>query len=309
MILMADIISDSLEWLMNGKTGGIPNLMIIIMIAGFFLLIYLLLTRKPKVKDFVPLNMKKETKRRIKKDYKYFGMPLNKNIYDVNNEDKPVGYAIGYMKIVEMKEMKRLEPIYSNFSKEQLAMKHEKTAQEIYAKPYYQLNEIEKRNIDEVSKEELRNEKTEVMAQNENIKIKRGKKEIKYSTPIPMFVFKICPSKMISKVLARFLGVGVDWFLLNSNQVVFEPGKILLTANFQRRQANDIFTFSQAGKNLIEDITFGVERENIWQETANQIPRAVHFDTEASKSLIYRREDAKIEKEKHKAQTESHEFS
>jgi hypothetical protein len=298
---------------MNGKTGGIPNLVVIGIIAGFFLIMYLLFTRKPKVKEFIPLNMKKETKRRIKKDYKYFGMPLNKNIYDANTEDdkdaKPIGYAIGYMKIVEMKEMKRLEPIYSNFSKDRLTAKHDQTALEIYEKPYAQLNEAEKRNIDEVSKEELRNEKVEVMEQSENVKIKRGKKEIKYSTPIPMFVFKICPPKMISKVLARFLGVGVDWFLLNSSQVVFEPTKVLFTANFQRRQANDIFTFSQAGKNLVEDITFGVERENIWQETANQIPRAVHFDTEASKSLIYRREDAKIWQDKHKAQTESHEFS
>jgi hypothetical protein len=306
---MADIISDSLSWLMNGKTGGIPNLVVIGIIAGFFIIIYLLFTRKPRVKEFIPMNMKKETKRRFKKDYKYFGVSLNKNVYDVNKEDKPVGYAIGYMKVVEMKEMKRLEPIYSSFSKERLSAKHDQTALEIYEKPYAQLNEVEKRNIDEVSKEELRNEKIEVMEQSENVKIIRGKKVINYPVPIPMFMLKMCSPGTISTLLARFLGVGVDWFLLNKDQITFEPTKVLLTANFQRRTPFDIFIFSQEGKNLVQDITYGIERENIWQETSNQIPRAVHFDTEASKSLIYRREDAKIEKDKHKAQTESHEFS
>lgn len=306
---MVDIISGAMDWLMNGKTGGIPNLVVIGIIAGFFIIIYLLFTRKPKIKEFVPMNMKKETKRRFKKDYKYFGMKLNKNVYDVNNKDKPIGYAIGYMKVVEMKEMKRLEPIYSNFSKERLSAKHDQTALEIYEKPYAQLNEVEKRNVDEVAKEELRNEKIEVMEQSENVKIIRGKKETKYPVPIPMFMLKMCSPDIVSKLLARFLGVGVDWFLLNKDQITFETSKVLLTANFQRRTPFDVFVFSKEGKELVQDITYGIERENIWQETANQIPRAVHFDTEASKSLIYRREDAKIEKEKHKAQTESHEFS
>jgi hypothetical protein len=309
---MADIITNFFEFIMNGKTAGIPNIMIIILIGAFLFIVYLLITRKSKIKEFRPLDMKKETKRRLKKDYKYFGMSLNRNIYDANTEDdtnaRPLAYAIGYMKIVEMKEMKRLEPIYSNFAKELLDIKHEKTSQEIYNKPYSQLNETEKKNIDEVSKDELRNEKVETMPQSENIKFVRGKKEIKYSTPIPMFVFKICSPAIVSKLFARILGIGIDWFLLNKDQVIFESTKILITANFQRRIPFDIFTFSQAGKNLVEDISFGVERENIWQETANQIPRAVHFDTEASKALIYRREDAKIEKEKHKAQTESREF-
>jgi hypothetical protein len=309
---MADPITDFVNTLMNGKTGGIPNIYLIMIVGVIGFLIYMYMTKQPKGKEFKPMDMKKETKRRFKKDYKYFGMPLGKNIYDASTEDnpksKPVAYAIGYMKIVEMKEMKRLEPIYSNFNKDQLASKHEQTALEIYDKAYKELNEIEKKNIDEVAKDELRNEKIETAPVDEKVKFSRGKKEIRYSQPIPMFALKTCSAGLSSKVLARFLGVGVDWWLLDSNQITFEQDRVLLTANFQRRMPFDIFTFSQAGKNLVQDISFGVERENIWQETANQIPRAVHFDTEASKALLFRREDARIEKEKHKAQTESHEF-
>jgi hypothetical protein len=304
---MADMITNFFDFIMNGKTNGIPNIYIIIGIVGFIFIIYLIATRKPKIKEFKPMDMKKETKRRFKREYKYFGMPLNKNIYEPNNE-KPSAYAIGYMKVTEMKELKRLEPIYIHASANMLTMQHEKQAHDIYNKSYAELNEVEKKNVHEVAEEEMKNEKVEIMERDMKIKIVRGRKEIQYAEPIPMFAFKICSAGMMNKLLARFIGVGIDWALLNADQVIFEEGRITLTANFQRRTPFDIFVFSKAGTNLVQDITFGVERENIWQETANQIPRAVHFDTEASKALIYRREDAKIEKEKHKAQTETHEF-
>ena len=305
---MPDPITDFFEYIMNGKIGNIPIIYIILGIAFLGLLVYLILTRKPKVKEFKPMDMKKETKRRFKRDYKYFGKSLHKNMYDINDEIKPIAYAIGYMKVVEMKEMKRLEPIYTKFSKDELNKKHEKNAKEIYGISYSELNDIQKRNVDEVSKEELRDERVEVTSRTSKVKMIRGKREVDFSIPIPLYAFKVCNPNMTSKILARIFSYGIDWMLLEKNQVNFEKNKIILTANFQRRTPFDIFIFSQAGKSLVEDITFGQERENIWQETANQIPRAVHFDTEASKSLIYRREDAKLEKEKRKAQTESREY-
>lgn len=305
---MADAITDFFNTLLNGETNGIPNIYILIIIGFVIFIFYLVLTRKPKSKEFKPLDMKKETKKRFKREYKYFGVPLNKNMYVVNDDEHPIGYAIGYMKVVEMKQMKRLEPIVARVSKTALADKHEQTAQEIYGTTYSKLNDVQKRNIDEVSKEELRNDQTEVIAKNSKIKIKRGKKEVEFSEPVPMYMFKVCEANIIKKLLARFLNIGIDWMLFNKEQIMNKDDKIYLTANFQRRMPFDVFVYSQAGLKLVEDISFGVERENIWQETANQIPRAVHFDTEASKSLIYRREDAKLEKEKRRAQTESREF-
>ena len=309
---MADPITDIFSQLMNGSTYGIPNIAIILIIAFIFITIYLLATRKPRIKEFKPMIMKKETKRRFKHEYKYFGMPLNKNIYDVNLKDdenaKPIAYAIGYMPITEMKEMKRLEPVYTNFSKEDLELKHNQMAQQIYQKDYASLNEVEKKNTDEASRDELSKERIQIMPKDKKIRYEHGRKIIDFSIPVPMFALKVCSPTVLLKVLARFLGVGTDWWVINKDQLKQEEGNIYIVANFQRRTPFDIFVFSQAGKQLVEDISFGVERENIWQETANQIPRAVHFDTEASKSLIYRREDAKIEKDKHKAQTESHEF-
>jgi hypothetical protein len=305
---MADAITDFINTLMNGKTGGIPNIYIIIGIAGLALIIYLLVTRKPRLKDFKPLDMKKETKRRFKREYKYFGLPLNKNVYNVNDDEKPIAYAIGYMPVTEMKEIKRLEPVYTGFSKPLLDQKHEQMAQQIYLKSYKDLNEVEKKNADEASRDELSKERVQVIPKGEKIKYEHGRKIIDFSIPVPMYALKICSPEILPKLLARFLNYGIDWALFNKEQLKQDEDKILITGSFQRRQAFDVFIFSKEGKNLVEDLSFGVERENIWQETANQIPRAVHFDTEASKALIFRREDAKIEKDKRKAQTESHEF-
>lgn len=305
---MADFVTNFFETLMNGKTAGIPN---IAFVLGFILLgflIYMYLTKTPKVKEFKALDMKKETKRRFKKDYKYFGMSLNQNMYDVNNEIKPIAYIIGFMKIVEMKHLKRLEPIYEKESKEKMAERYAKLSKEIYKKDFDALNAVEKKNVYEIAKEEVRNAKIEVMDANAKVKIKRGRKEVEYSEPVAMYCFRICKPDAFSKVIARVLGLGTDWTLFDANQVSFGSDRVTLNANFQRRSPNEIFVFSRAGMNLVQDISYEVERENIWQETANQIPRAVHFDTEASKQLVFRREDAKIEQDKKKAQREGRSF-
>lgn len=304
---MADPISQFVDTIMNGKTAGIPNIAIIILIVFIGVIIYFILTRKPKVKEYIPLDMKKETKRRFKHLYKYFGMPLGKTVYSVD-ADKPVAFGIGYMKVVEMENMKRLEPIHAKFDRKKLDAKHEENAQQVYGISYSELNTTQKRNIDEIAKEELRNEEIETFSSRKKRKIRRGKVEVDFSVPIPMYVLKICGNSVTSKILARVFNYGVDWALFEKDQISFEKDKVVLTASFQKRTPFDIFVFSKAGKNLVEDITYQQERENIWQETANQIPRAVHFDTEASKSLLYRREDAKLEAEKRKSQKEAKDF-
>lgn len=305
---MADGITDFFNNFLNGETAGVPNIMLIAFVGMIFFAIYLYMTRKPKAKEFKPLDLKKETKRRFKKDYKYFGKSLGKNIYDANDDAKPIAFAIGVMKIVENKRMKRLEPIYTTYSKTDLIKAKNKTAKEIYGKDYLALSENEKRNVHEVAKEELRNEQIQIAEKGADIKFVRGKKEIEFSEPIPMYAFKICGTAIVNKILARLFNYGIDWFVLEKEQVNFEPSRITLSADFQRRKPNEVFVFSKAGKKLVQDVSYEVERENIWQETANQIPRAVHFDTEASKSLVYRREDAKLEREKRRGQKESREF-
>lgn len=305
---MADPTTDIFNVIFNGKTGGVPNIVIIIALAMLFFFIYLIVTRKAKPKEFKPLDMRKETKRRFKREYKYFGRALHKNIYDVNDADNPVAFAIGYMKVVEMEQMKRFEPIMPRIPKTDLDKLHAKNALEIYGVGYSHLNDVQKRNIDEVSKEEARTQKIEEVARNKKTKIVRGKKETEFSLPVPMYMFKICQPNILAKLLARFLNYGIDFAVFDKDQVKMEKDRITLTANFQRRTPFDIFVFSESGKNLVQDISYGQERENIWQETANQIPRAVHFDTEASKSLLYRREDSKLEREKRRAQSETREY-
>lgn len=259
-------------------------------------------TQKPKVKEFKPLDLKKETRKRYNREYNYFGTKLGKPIYDIN-DDHPFGWVIGYMKVVWLDQFKRYEPLHQNFSKEQLFDKMMKSAKEVYQKPYDELDDVQKKNIAALAKEELRGEQIE----DADTKIVRGKKEVSVVVPTPQYLFKVSRYSFLYRIIASLTNIGTNYFIFDADQIDFQPEKLVTTANFERRLANDIFVFSKAGKLQVQDIGYGIERENIWQETANQIPRAVHFDTEASKQLILRREDAKIETDKYKHQKEANE--
>jgi hypothetical protein len=297
---MADIINDTMNWLSSGN-----NVIYIAVAVMAVFMIYLLATRKSKPKEFKPLDLKKETKRRYNNEYSYFGIPLKLHIYDINS-DKPFGFVIGYMRVVWMEQFKKYEPVHQNFPKEVFTDKIYSLATEVYQKPYEELDDIQRKSIRELAKEELRKGMTEIV-QGERPKIVRGKKEILGSNPIPCYMFKITHDSWLYRLLSSISNIGTNYFIFDADQVEFEPKKIILTANFERKTANDIFIFSKAGKLIVQDIGYGIERENVWQETANQIPRAVHFDTEASKALLMKREDAKIRDEQFKHSKEANE--
>ena len=299
---MADPLSGVMSYLTNGQIFGVPVIAFIFIIVLIFAVAYMFLTKKPKVKEFKPLDLKKETKKRYNREYNYFGKKLGKPIYDIN-DDIPFGWVVGYMKVVWVEQFKRYEPLHQNFSKEQLWEKMNKSAREVYQKPYDELDDIQKKNITALSKEELRAEQTEDV----DSKIVRGKKEVSVLVPTPIYMFKITRYSLLYRIIATITNLGTDYFIFDADQVDFQPEKLVTTANYERKSANNIFVFSKAGKMMVQDMGYGIERENVWQETANQIPRAVHFDTEASKQLILRREDAKIESDKYKHQKEANE--
>ena len=304
---MADPISDFFGSIFNGTTGGVPNIYILLGIAGLAIIIYLILTRKPQPKTFKPLDLKKETKRRFKREYKYFGKPLNKPMYDPDN-DKPIAYAIGYMKVVEMKEFKRIEPVYTNFGRKSMVKKKMELAEQIYEKPYDKLNELEKKNIVEAAKEELRDEEIKKIPIDDKTKIRRGKKEVTEFEQVAMYMIKFCSNSLLSKTLARIFGYGTDWALFDKGQIDFEYDKVLITANFQMRTPYDVFVFSTAGKKRIEDISFGVDREQQLQAIANQTSKVQFFDTDLGRHIEMKREEAKIEQDKRRRQSESHDM-
>lgn len=291
---------------------GIP-LWQALLLGAFAFIIYLIVTRKPKLKEFKPLDLKKETKSRFKKEYKFFGMPIGKNIYNPVpageiNEPKPVAFVIGMMKKVEQKAMKRSEPIYAKVPPEQLAIMHQQMAQDIYQKNYLDLDEKEKKSVHEAALEEIRNQRVEEMSQSEKFKVIRGRKVTEYTTPVPTLLLKICAPDMMSKFLARFANHGVEWLALNASQVNFKEDGLYLTADFQRRLYNNIFILSKEGKDMTQDVGFNIEREEFMGAVANSIQRVL-FNNDQARDINLRREDARIENEKHKAQKESHDFN
>lgn len=303
---MADPLSDFINTIFSGTTGGVPNIYLIVAAIGVVFGVYWLMSRPPSQKKFKALDLKKETKRRFKREYKFFGKPLNKPIYDT--DDNVLAYVIGYMKVVEMKQLKRIEPIYSNFGRQELVKKRMELAMQIYEKDYNDLDAVQKKNIIEAAKDELRESKIETIAQDDKTKIRRGKKETITYEPIAMYMLKFCSNSLISKLAARLLGFGTEWALFDKGQLKFEVDRVQLTANLQIRTPYDVFVFSEAGKKRLEDISFGADREAQLQAIANQTSKVNFFDTELGRQIEIKREESRLEAEKRRRQSESHDM-
>ena len=201
-----------------------------ILIGAVVFIIYLLISRKTSKPMFKALDLKKETKDRYKREYKFFGMPLGKNIYDikVNDDDadanlkKPIAFAIGYMKVRENKQRKRMEPIISNYSKDQLIYKQEEISKQVHDKPFAELTDEQKKGVTDAAKEELRNDKIQDIEVGDKVKIERGHKITTYYEPVAILAFKVCSPDIVSKLLARFTGYGTTWFEFRADQITFE---------------------------------------------------------------------------------------
>ena len=299
---MADAVSDLMNYLNTGTVFGVPVMFVILLAVTIIVIIYLAATRKPKLKEFKPLDLKKETRRRYNEQFKFFGQAAGMNIYEPNTK-KPFGFVLGYMKAVWMDKEKRYEPIHVNYTKEQFSMKLMSAAQEVYHVPYDQLNDVQKKNIHELAKEELRDDTIQTLKPEE--KIVRGRREIIEDIPVPAYLMKITKPNLLYKIIAQFTNIVTNWYVFEDKQIEFKDKDVFLTANFPREVFNSIFVFSKAGKNIVEDIAFGIEREEVLSATANQIPRTLHFDTEYAKAVGIRREESRLESDKWKHQKEA----
>lgn len=300
-----------MDYLTNGQIAGVPVIAFIFIIVLIIAVVYMFATQKPKVKEFKPLDLKKETKKRYNQQYGYFGTKIGQNIYapvgkdDKGNVryDKPFGFVVGYMKDVWFDQFKRYEPVRLNYSKDELTAKMNKSAQEVYQHNYDELDDEKKKSIHQLAREEMRQDKASAAG----IKIVNGKQEIIDSIPTPVYKMKITHPSLLYKILASFTNIGTGWMIFKENQIVFEYDKILLLADYQKKTFNDVFIFSRAGENLVEDVGFGVERENIWQATVNAIPRTQHFNDQTAAAVIIKREDADIQDKHFKHQKEANE--
>jgi hypothetical protein len=267
-------------------------------------IIYLIATRKARPKEYKPLDLKKETRKRYNQEYGYFGHKLGLPIYDVDDA-KPFGYIIGYMRVVWMEQFKKYEPVHQNFDKQTLFDRMQKDAQEVYLKPFSELDDIQKKSIRALARDELQKEVVEVI-QGEKPKVVGGRKETTYSDPIPCFMFKVTHNNFLNRLLASISNIGTDYFVFDADQIEIENTKVNTLAHLQRRQENNIFVFSKAGKKIVQDVGFTVEREEFMGAVANSIQRVL-FNNDMAKDINIRREDARITDEKFKHTKEANE--
>jgi hypothetical protein len=281
---MADIVTDTFNYIQTGKIANIPVIYFFILIGLVIFVVYLLITRKPKQKEYKPINLKKEIKDELKTYYKFFSMPVRKPVYSglIN-----IGYAIGYMPLVWNKQMKQLIANKRRTkvpgSKEVIADKNA-----LSDEMQYEHVDLGKENIVEL------NERTPI-----------GSYAKIVNQPIEMFCFKVCSNNMLSKILAQFLNVGITYFFIEESFVKIDQSSIQFSPFLQRQYFFGQFIFSKIGRDVIDNTAFRIDRENVLQETANQIPRTVFFDTELAKGVARMREVASIEKDRFKSQKES----
>ena len=314
---MSDVITDTLQFLLNGKIAGMPTIFFIAFIFLIFFVFYMIATRKPKLKEFKALDLKKEIRKDTKKEFSYFGERYNKYIYDKGEietslksgkKPKPFGYVLGIMKVVWNDQYKRLVPLYRNENSAKQLDKMETASKEIYNKSFNDLDEKQKKDIRELAREELKDEWVEIQQVGKKIKIVRGKKEETFNVPIATFCLKLSKPNIVNRTFAKYLGLGISFFRFDSNQISIDINKIVLNANFQRKIFNDQFIFSDAGKKIIDDIAFCKDREQQLQAIANETSKVQFFDSSMGQHVEKLREQYKLEAEKHKAQTESHEM-
>lgn len=296
---MPDFISDTMNWMSSGS-----NALYIALPLVFIFIIYLIATRKPRPKEFKPLDLKKETRNRYNQEYGYFGHKLGLPIHEVNDE-KPFGFIIGYMRVVWMEQIRKYEPVHQNFDKVTLFEKMSKCAQEVYQKPFADLDDVQKKSIRALARDELQKETVETI-KGARPKIVQGRKETIEEKPIPCYMFKVTHNNFINKFLASISNIGTDYFVFDADQIDIENTKVNTLAHLQRKQENNIFVFSKAGKQIVQDVGFTVEREEFMGAVANSIQRVL-FNNDMAKDINIKREDARISDEKYKHTKESNE--
>lgn len=308
---MADLVAGLMDYLTNGQIAGVPVIAFLFIIVLIIVVVYMFVTQKPKIKEFKYLDLKKATRKEYNKLYSFYGEKIGRNIYapvgkdDKGNlrYDKPFGFVVGIMKDMWFDNFKRYEPVRLNYSKDALMEKMNKSAQEVYQRNYDELDDEKKKSIHQLAREEM----SQDTASAAGITLVNGKREVIEKVPTPVYKMKVTHPSLLYKILASITNIGTGWMIFNENQIDFDGDRILLNADYQKKSYNDIFITSKAGQNLVEDVAFAIERENIWQATANAIPRVQHFADQTASSVIIKREDADILTKQRQHQKEANE--
>lgn len=99
---MADWFNDAMNFLSSGNILGVPVAIFIAIIGMIAFIVFLIITRRPRHKEFKPIDLKKQIKKDLNTLYDTFKEDLGKPLYRGSVE---VGKIKGYMPLVWNKQI------------------------------------------------------------------------------------------------------------------------------------------------------------------------------------------------------------
>lgn len=290
---MAFDLNSILNWLFG---PGMPYLIVIGLIA---FVIFLIITRKPRLKEYKEIELAKRIRDDLNMQYKYFGEPVGVPLLDGTRK---AAHVIGKLDMVWNEKQRRFENlVLGKITLPEL----DNVSKELYSKPFTDLSDNEKRSVRQVVRADKRDQYVELEAKKgEKVSIKGFKKEIEYDKPVEVVALKVATGA-VGRLIAALLPRKAQYFILNKEQVQFAPKAVYLKKGLQPQPYYWEVIFSNAAKDTLDNTAFKIEREQNMQATANMIPRVIYFNTTAAERAMFQRETADIESKKYRSQKES----
>jgi hypothetical protein len=138
----------------------------------------------------------------------------------------------------------------------------------------------------------------------EYIEFGQTKRKVKDAIDKNFYLLKILDFGFIPLFKAIFLGKYI-WFIIDTELIEFKTREAEVNPNHQAEYYNGVWIFSNEGKEVLHKIVFKSTLKEMAEGQINFLPKLEFIETKLSNIIARKREDALIEKEKYKGQTES----
>jgi len=116
--------------------------------------------------------------------------------------------------------------------------------------------------------------------------------------------FQVCGKGILNRGLA-WLGFGIKTYLIPDQYLLDTKDDIVVNPAVSPTSFFDFYIIGEAGKEIVENACFKLNRENELDEFVNQIPKQNYLEVSTSSAIAKAREKAHIEKQKYAGQLES----
>jgi hypothetical protein len=122
---------------------------------------------------------------------------------------------------------------------------------------------------------------------------------------VKIFTFKVCKNNRLSILIAKIFNKGTWYIMADELGLRFQFDEIVINPNVDHDIQSGVIYFGGRAKEVIENSGYKMNRENETEEFLNYIPKMNFLETNLSGIVAKKREEAAIEKEKFKGQSES----